>query len=451
MTETIVALATPNSRSALGMIRVSGRIVLELCEKSCGLPSPTPRCAHLTKYTSLDQNILDQIIMVYYEEGRSFTGENCMELTCHGNPIVLEEILNDLIHRGCRMANPGEFSYRAFQNGKIDLSQAEAIADLIGAKNKQALFLANKNLDGNLSKKIDYLQDSILKQLSDIEAFIDFPEDDLGKENTKQIITNLQKICSELLRLIEVGKKTAIFNRKLKVVLVGPPNAGKSSIFNNIIGLDRAIIDQKPGTTRDFIDYNINLGKINIQLYDTAGIRETNEEIEIQGIERTYQLVKDADLVLLVLDRSLPYPSIIDHDIKNGIKDKKTILVLNKSDLQNKINITGSHLDEVSKTEVSVKNEGSMLNLTNQITNCLLEDSLVENEFNLSVNLRQSNALSNALVYIKNSIDIIMSEKAIEFAITDLKESISLLGEIVGNKDNEDMLDLLFSNFCIGK
>ena len=451
MTETIVALATPNSQSALGIIRVSGWMVLELCEKSCGLPSPTPRCAHLTKYTSQEQNTLDQIIMVYFEKGRSFTGENCMELTCHGNPIVLEEILSDLIHRGCRLANPGEFTYRAFQNGKIDLTQAEAIADLIGAKNKQALTLANRNLEGNLSKKIYNLQTTILKQHSDIEAFIDFPEDDLGEEKTTQIITNLQEICAELSRLIEVGKKTAVFNRKLRVALVGPPNVGKSSIFNKIIGLDRAIIDQEPGTTRDFIDYNINLGKVNIQLYDTAGIRETNQKIERQGIERTYELIKDADLVLVVLDRFLPYPTIIDHEIKNSVKDKKSILILNKSDLQNNINIAGSYLEEIPKTEVSVTNEESILNLTNQITSCLLEDSLVDNEFNLSVNLRQSNALSKALVYIQNSIENIKTEETIEFAIPDLKESISLLGEIVGNKDNEDMLDLLFSNFCIGK
>ena len=213
--------------------------------KSCSIPSPTPRRTHLTKYTSLEQNTLDQIIMVYYEKGKSFTGENCMELTCHGNPIVLEEILNDLFHRGCRIANPGEFTYRAFQNGKIDLTQAEAIADLIGAKNKQALTLANKNLEGNLSKKIDNLQTSILKQHSHIEAFIDFPEDDLGEEKTTQIISNLQELSSELSELIDIGKKTAVFYRKLKVVLVGPPNAGKSSIFNKIIGLDRAIIDQE--------------------------------------------------------------------------------------------------------------------------------------------------------------------------------------------------------------
>ena len=451
MTETIVALATPNSQSALGIIRVSGSMVLELCEKSCGLPSPTPRCAHLTKYTSLEQNTLDQIIMVYFEKGRSFTGENCMELTCHGNPIVLEEILSDLIHRGCRLANPGEFTYRAFQNGKIDLTQAEAIADLIGAKNKQALLLANKNLEGNLSTKIGILQTSILRQHSNIEAFIDFPEDDIGEEKTAQIITNLQGICSELSDLIEIGKKTDAFNRNLKVVLVGPPNAGKSSIFNKIIGMDRAIIDQEPGTTRDFIDYNTNLGKVSIQLYDTAGIRETDQEIERQGIERTYELIKDADLVLVVLDRFQPYPTIIDHEIKNSVKDKKSILILNKSDLQNNINIAGSYLEEIPKTEVSVTNEESILNLTSQITSCLLEDSLVDNEFNLSVNLRQSNALSKALVYIQNSIENIKTEETIEFAIPDLKESISLLGEIVGNKDNEDMLDLLFSNFCIGK
>ena len=451
MTDTIVALATPNSQSALGIIRVSGNRVLELCEKTCSTPCPIPRYSHLTKYTSLEQDTLDQVILVYYEKDKSFTAESCMELSCHGNPIILEGILNDLIQRGCRLANPGEFTYRAFQNGKIDLTQAEAVADLIGAKNKQALLLANKNLEGNLSTKIGILQTSILRQHSNIEAFIDFPEDDIGEEKTAQIITNLQGICSELSDLIEIGKKTDAFNRNLKVVLVGPPNAGKSSIFNKIIGMDRAIIDQEPGTTRDFIDYNTNLGKVSIQLYDTAGIRETDQEIERQGIERTYQLIKDADLVLVVLDRSLPYPSMIDHVIKNGIKDKKSILVLNKSDLQNTINISGSYLDEIPKTELSVTKEDSIQDLTNQITSYLLEDSLLDNEFNLTVNLRQSNALSKALVCIQNSIENIKSEETIEFAIPDLKESISLLGEIVGSKDNEDMLDLLFSNFCIGK
>jgi tRNA modification GTPase len=451
MTDTIVALATPNSQSALGIIRVSGNMVLELCEKACGTPCPIPRHAHLTKYTSLEENTLDQLILVYYEKGKSFTAENCLELSCHGNPIVFQEILNDLIQRGCRMANPGEFAYRAFQNGKIDLTQAEAIADLIGAKNKQALFLAKKNLEGNLSAKIDNLQNSILRQHSDIEAFIDFPEDDLGEEKTAQIITNLQRICSQLFELIEIGKKTDAFNRNLRVVLVGPPNAGKSSIFNKIIGMDRAIIDQEPGTTRDFIDYNINLGQVNIQLYDTAGIRETDQQIEKQGIERTYELIKDADLVLIVLDRSLPYPSFIDKEMHREIKDRKSIIVLNKSDLPNNIEITGSYFNELPKTEVSVTEGKSILKLTDEIRKCLLDDSCIENEFNLSVNLRQSNALVKSLACIQKSIVNMQSEETIEFAIPDLKESISLLGEIVGNKDNEDMLDLLFSNFCIGK
>jgi tRNA modification GTPase len=389
--------------------------------------------------------------MVYYEDGKSFTGENCMELTCHGNPIVLEEILNDLIHRGCRLANPGEFAYRAFQNGKIDLTQAEAIADLIGAKNKQALTLANRNLEGNLSKKIGNLQTTILKQHSDIEAFIDFPEDDLGEEKTIQIITNLQEICTELSRLIEVGKKTAVFNRKLRVVLVGPPNAGKSSIFNKIIGLERAIIDQNPGTTRDFIDYNINLNQVNIQICDTAGIRETNQEIEKQGITKTFELIKIADLVLVVLDGSVPYPSFVVDEILQVTGDKKTILVSNKSDLQNKIEIGAENLPKIPMIDVSVKKDNSILNLTNQIESCLVDDALIGNEFNLSINLRQSNALNKSLSCIKNSIENLKSEETIEFAIPDLKESISFLGEIVGNKDNEDMLDLLFSNFCIGK
>ena len=207
MTDTIVALATPDSQSALGIIRISGKKALEISEKACGNPSPTPRYVHLTKYKSAQNETLDQIIMVYYEKGKSFTSENCLELTCHGNPVLIKEILNDLLKRGCRLANPGEFTYRAFTNGKIDLTQAEAIADLIGAKSKQALMLANKNLDGNLTNKIRQIQSQILVQQSNIEAFIDFPEDDLGDEKNRQVITSLRDISSELTGLIEFGKK----------------------------------------------------------------------------------------------------------------------------------------------------------------------------------------------------------------------------------------------------
>ena len=280
MTDTIVALATPNSESALSVIRVSGELCKSLAKHSCAVLLPTPRHAYFTKYTSSYNEVVDQIVVVFFEQPKSFTGEDTLEITCHGNPIIIKEIISDLIVRGCRMATPGEFSYKAFNNGKIDLTQAEAIAELIGAKNKRAISLASKNLEGKLSEKINLIQATLLEQQSRIEAFIDFPEDDLGEDQTDKTIIKLQSITNELENLIGIAKKIDAFNRTLKVSLVGPPNAGKSSLFNKIIGSDRALVDKVEGTTRDYIDQMVNLGSVTIQLHDTAGLRDTTSTVE---------------------------------------------------------------------------------------------------------------------------------------------------------------------------
>ena len=277
MTDTIVALATPNGESALSLIRVSGEKALEIASQACDLKSPTPRHSYLTKYSSLENETLDQVIFVFYENGKSFTSEDTIEIICHGNPILIKEIVNDLLARGCRMANPGEFSYRSYTNGKIDLTQAEAIAEIIAAKSKQSLSLATKNLDGNLTQKIAELQNKILNQQSFIEAFIDFPEDDLGDEKTAEIIKSLNVVISDIEALIKTADRIQAFNRNLKVVIVGPPNAGKSSIFNCIVGKDRAIVDQNPGTTRDYVNQVIEIGNTYVELIDTAGIHQTDE------------------------------------------------------------------------------------------------------------------------------------------------------------------------------
>ncbi len=451
MTDTIVALATPHSQSALGIIRISGIKALKISKEACGVLCPTPRYAHLTKYKSIKNEVLDQIIMVYYEKGKSFTSENCLELTCHGNPFLAEQILSDLLNRGCRLANPGEFTYRAFANGKIDLTQAEAIADLIGAKNKQALMLANKNLDGNLTKKIRQVQSRILAQQSNIEAFIDFPEDGLGDKKNGQVINALNDISSELNRLIEVGKKINVFNRCLKVVLVGPPNVGKSSIFNKIIGIDRSIVNPEAGTTRDFIDYKINLGKITIHLHDTAGIRPVENQIEEAGIKKTHILIQDADLTLIVFDRSMPYPSKIDKEIVLKVKNKKCIFILSKSDLPRVIDLSESNFRNYKTKMVSIDDNKSIISLINLIQELLLKESIIENEFNMSVNLRQSSALIKSRDAIQRSIKILEDGDGSEFSVPDLKYAILNLNDVVEKKDHEDMLDILFSNFCIGK
>ena len=450
MNDTIVAIATPKSESALSIVRISGEKSLDLCRDACKLPSPTPRHAYLTKYTSLQGDILDQIILVYYESGKSFTSEHIIEITCHGNPFIVKEIVNDLIDRGCRIANPGEFSYRAFKNNKIDLTQAEAIAQLIGAKNKQALSLANKNLSGNLSERIINIQNKILKQQSIIEAFIDFPEDDLGDDQKIQVIKNLKDLHIEINDLIVHAKKTDVFNRNLNVAIIGPPNAGKSSIFNHIIGSERAIVDKEAGTTRDFIEKKIQLGCININLIDTAGIRNTEENIEKKGISKTIELQRVADLVLLVFDCSLPFPEYLDTNLEHLIVNENVIIVLNKSDLGNNIEFSNIKFKENVKIKTSIKEIESLSLLQKAIEENLVGESKSYTELSLSVNLRQSHALENASHSLEECI-FNLSKESIELSIPELKDSIKYLGEIVGDTDNEDMLDVLFSNFCIGK
>ena len=450
MNDTIVAIATPKSESALSIVRISGEKSLDLCRDACKLPSPTPRHAYLTKYTSLQGDIIDQIILVYYEKGKSFTSEHIIEITCHGNPFIVKEIVNDLIDRGCRIANPGEFSYRAFKNNKIDLTQAEAIAQLIGAKNKQALSLANKNLSGNLSERIINIQNKILKQQSIIEAFIDFPEDDLGDDQKIQVIKNLKELLIEINDLIVHAKKTDVFNRSLNVAIIGPPNAGKSTIFNHIVGSERAIVDKKAGTTRDFIEKKIQLGCININLIDTAGIRNTEENIEKKGISKTIELQREADLVLLVFDCSLPFPEYLDTNLEHLIVNENVIIVLNKSDLGNNIEFSNIKFKENVKIKTSIKEIESLSLLQKAIEENLVGESKSYTELSLSVNLRQSHALENASHSLEECI-FNLSKESIELSIPELKDSIKYLGEIVGDTDNEDMLDVLFSNFCIGK
>ena len=451
MTDTIVALATPNGESALSLIRVSGEKALEIASQACDLKSPTPRHSYLTKYSSIENETLDQVIFVFYENGKSFTSEDTIEIICHGNPILIKEIVNDLLARGCRMANPGEFSYRSYTNGKIDLTQAEAIAEIIAAKSKQSLSLASKNLDGNLTQKIAELQNEILNQQSFIEAFIDFPEDDLGDEKTTEIIKSLNVVISDIEALIKTADRIQAFNRNLKVVIVGPPNAGKSSIFNCIVGKDRAIVDQNPGTTRDYVNQVIEIGNTYVELIDTAGIHQTDESIEKEGIKKSITLLKEADLVLIVFDGSLPYPIEFDDYIDDVLYEKKAVLIQNKADLPLKINFNTSSLSKLPKISTSKDDSVTIDNLLNTIEEILLRDLEKTNELSLSVNLRQSNALKSSLVSLEKCMHNLANNADLELCVPDLKDSINYLAEIAGSKDNEEMLDLLFSNFCIGK
>ena len=451
MGDTIVAQATPSGESALALIRLSGELCLKIIKESCGLPYPTPRNAYYKKYISVSNDTIDQVVITYYEEKKSFTSERSLEITCHGNPIIVRSIIEDLLERGCRIAKPGEFTLKSYLNGKIDLIQAEAIADLIGAKSKIAIELANKNLNGELSDKISRIQSKCIEQQAIIEAFIDFPEDDIGSEQTENVIKELEKSAKEIKSLLDISERCDIFNDIINVVLVGPPNVGKSSLFNCIVGNERAIVDKEAGTTRDFIEQKIYLGKTYINMYDTAGLREGKNRIENVGISKTKELIENSDLLLLVLDNSSPYPRSFNKEIKSLLQTNNVILILNKTDLTTKLDLSDTQLNHLEKCYSTIKDKTSIDEIIIKISTQLNTLFEKHKEFGLYVNMRQSNSLKASYVSIDTCISRITSRIDIEFCVPDLKNVILNLGEIVGVKDNEDMLDQLFSNFCIGK
>ena len=451
MGDTIVAQATPSGESALALIRLSGELCLKIIKESCGLPYPTPRNAYYKKYISVNNDTIDQVVVTYYEEKKSFTSERSLEITCHGNPIIVRSIIEDLLERGCRIAKPGEFTLKSYLNGKIDLIQAEAIADLIGAKSKIAIELANKNLNGELSDKISRIQSNCIEQQAIIEAFIDFPEDDIGSEQTENVIKELEKSAKEIKSLLDISERCDIFNDIINVVLVGPPNVGKSSLFNCIVGNERAIVDKEAGTTRDFIEQKIYLGKTYINMYDTAGLREGKNRIENVGISKTKELIENSDLLLLVLDNSSPYPRSFNKEIKSLLQTNNVILILNKTDLTTKLDFSNTQLNHLEKCYSTIKDKTSIDEIIIKISTQLNTLFEKHKEFGLYVNMRQSNSLKASYVSIDTCISRITSRIDIEFCVPDLKNVILNLGEIVGVKDNEDMLDQLFSNFCIGK
>ena len=323
MTDTIIAQSTPPGQSALAMIRVSGPLCDEIAKSALKLPSPTPRVSYLRNYRSLDsQTILDQVVAVVYPIGKSFTGETTLEITCHGNTFIARKIIEDLLERGCRTAKPGEFTKRAFLSGRIDLTQAESIAELISAKSDAELKIANLNLAGAQGNAYKSLQEKILRLQAQLEASIDFPEDDIESQSKSSFINVIDSIIEEMTRLIESCDKKKILSNAIKILILGPANVGKSTLFNSFIGLERALVSNDPGTTRDYISSQVPIEDYRVEFIDCAGIRKTDDSTENLGIEKTIQIIDEAFLILFVIDGSIPYPTDFDQRALDKIKEK---------------------------------------------------------------------------------------------------------------------------------
>lgn len=448
--DTIISLATPAAESALGIIRISGPLSGTLCKTIFGLVSPTPRKSLLKYYKNIKNKIIDHVIFVYFAKGNSFTGEEMIEISFHGNMIIANQILDDLILRKCRLAEPGEYSKRAFLNGKFDLTQAEAIAELISSKSEAEVQIAKQKLLGKFKKQLIKYKSKILQVQAEFEAAIDFPEDDIKIENYDNKLLVLKDVTKEIKRLISSSHIKTSLSNGIKIVLIGPPNAGKSSIFNKILHQKRSIVNDKPGTTRDYISEYIKVGKFNIQVYDTAGIRYGKSLNEELSVELSIEMIEEATILLLVLDSSVPYPSDFKTKTQLILSNKNIIIVENKSDLEKKI-CSSDYPPSNSIISTSIHHERCSQKICDQI---LIELKKVypNDDFNdIIVNKRQMLQLVEASKFLEDSINLINSGEPEELILQKLKLSIESINLIVGESSNEDMLDLLFKNFCIGK
>ncbi|MEK7724179.1 MAG: tRNA uridine-5-carboxymethylaminomethyl(34) synthesis GTPase MnmE [Acidobacteriota bacterium] len=448
MSETIIALITPLGRSGIGVIRLSGDNSIVITQKLTRDQNlkPQPRRVILKKIYEIESGeLIDEVIITYFQSPQSFTGEDVVEIASHGSPVILRQIIDTCLKLDARMAEAGEFSLRALMNGRMNLSQAEAIRDLIDAQTIASARQSIRQLRGEFSNQLQPLKDKLLNVIVVLESTLEFVEDDLPDYQTEQIKLNLYEILCELDKLASTFRAGKLLREGLKVAFVGRPNVGKSSIFNALLGHERAIVTDIAGTTRDSLHEKLVIKNIPISLIDTAGLRETTDTVEIIGVERTKQTLADADLVVVVLDSSQEFTKE-DQEILDSVKDLNYIIVENKQDILNsKFKIQNSKI-----VKISAKTGQGIEDLENAIVSPFKVEETNSSGFLVS-DARHHDLLRRAKDDIEHSIILLDHKMSEEIVLIGLHNAIRYLGEITGETTTEDMLTRIFSTFCIGK
>lgn len=449
--DTIVAVATPLGKGAIAILRLSGPDSWKIVQKHFRTRSKiVPRKA-IHGWIHENGEDADEVVVIFYKSPKSYTGEDMVEVMCHGGPLVVKKLLDIFLRSGARMAEPGEFTKRAFLNGKMDLTSAEAVRDLIEAKSEATLKLSLRNLKGGLRNFVENLRRKLIEVLAEIRVELDYPDE--IETNTSEVVTRLERIREKLAEELKKSDAGILLNRGLRMVIVGKPNVGKSTLLNRLLNEDRAIVTDIPGTTRDVISEEIVIRGILFRIVDTAGVRsETNDLVERLGIERTLQEIEKADIVLFVLDASSPLDEE-DRKILERIKNKRYLVVINKVDVVEKINEeeiknklgTDRHMVKISalKGEGLEKLEEAIYRETQEIFE-RGSDSLV-------TNLRQKQLLENVKAHLEDAIRSLKEGMPVDMASIDLERALDLLDEVTGRSFREDLLDTIFSNFCVGK
>jgi tRNA modification GTPase len=447
--QTIAAIATPPGEGGIAIVRICGKEALPVAQKIFTGPvmSYKTHTAHLGRVIDKQGSIIDQALLLVMLGRKSYAGEDTVEIHCHGGSLIARKVLEASIDAGARSAYPGEFTFKAFMNGKIDLAQAEAVQELISSKNEYAMRSSANQLEGALSLKIQSFQKELFDIAAILEAWVDFPEEGLEFTTMEEIAKTLSSSMQKMQKLVDSFHDGKIFHDGLSICLVGCPNVGKSSLMNLLLDKDRAIVTPIAGTTRDVLEDHLKINGLNVRLIDTAGIRETGEVIEKEGIRRSKNAMKEADLVLFVLDAS---KGILEEDKKlfDEIPKEKTLIIWNKCDLNDK-NISDIPMKHVVK--MSAKEKIGLEQLHKSIDDIIWEKGPPSKEEIVITNVRHKEALQRAITASENVIKGLEENISPEFITLDMRTCLLELGTIIGKDISESILTSIFSKFCIGK
>jgi len=452
--DTIAAISTPRGEGGIGIIRISGDKSFEILDKIFNTKNPNRDLGfYKFNYGFIHDNgkIVDEVMAVRMKAPKTYTCEDVVEINCHGGHLISEKVLELVLKNGARHAEQGEFTKRAFMNGRIDLSQAEAVMDIIQGKTEKSISLSLEQLRGDLRDKIGSFKKALLDVTAHVNVVLDYPEEGIDDPLPSNLRENLENVYAEADRLISSYDKGKKIKEGIKTVIAGKPNVGKSTLLNSLLKEERAIVTHIPGTTRDVIEEIINIKGIPLVLTDTAGIRKTEDIVENIGVEKSKKFIENADLVLLVLDASRELESE-DREVIQEIQNnnKKTIVLLNKIDLERKIELDEFGLENI--LEISAKDNIGIEDMEERIYSYIVEEKVEDSSEKLIItNIRHKTALEKTKDAIRNIFETIDAGMPMDLISVDLKEALDSLSEITGEISSEDILDHVFGNFCVGK
>ncbi|MDB4459215.1 tRNA uridine-5-carboxymethylaminomethyl(34) synthesis GTPase MnmE [bacterium] len=453
--DTIAAIATPIGEGGLAVIRISGASATQIATQIFKAPGSKLKAltevdSHTLHYGFIEQDgkQIDEVMLAVMRAPRTFTREDVVEVSCHGGMLSTKFVLDAILQAGARIAEPGEFTRRAFLNGRIDLAQAEAVADLIHSRTDLALTAANEQLAGKLSKRIEELRDAMMITLAHVEAHIDFPDEDIDPSTLKSLIRRLKEGRTFMEELLATADQGQVLRNGIRAAIVGRPNAGKSSLLNQLLGHDRAIVSEIAGTTRDTIEATANVRGIPVIFVDTAGLREASDSIEKEGIRRSRESIERAELVLHVIDRSTPLSEEDRHYLETTAHAHHMV-VLNKCDLPSALELPAP--PDRSAIEITCAKGEGIESLRDAIQEHVWSGHTKAGNLGIAINSRHQNALERAHEATNHTISCLESDQTLELAAMDLRIAVNAVGEIVGKTTTDDLLDSIFTQFCLGK